>query len=353
MIKKAIYLTYTRPDYPLNSVLIKGLRENGVEVAESHIKDRGMFGFIKAISFYWQNSKNTNAVIIGYDSPALVIFLRLFCLKTILYNAFLSAYERVIISRELASRFSIKAVYYWLIDFLAVHSADLIRLESNSQADYFKKLFKVPGKKLYRSWVGVDEDKFFYDQNIQKFPVFTVLFRGALMPEAGAEYIIEAAKILENENIKFIMIGGGVLEKKIQKFFYELKPSNLDLITEYVPHDKLREVMQKCHLSLGQLSNHDRLTRTTPLKMFESLVMKIPYLTAPNQGILELLKDGETCITCKPADPRSLADKILWIKNNYSIAEKIAENGYNLYQNQLRSHILAKNLLDRMRQLFL
>ena len=287
MIKKIIYLTYTRPDYPLNSVLIKGLRENGVEVAVSYINDRGMAGFIKTLSFYKNNSKDTDVVVIGYDSPALAILLRLFCRKAILYNAFLSAYERVIVSRELAPWFSIKAVYYWLIDFLAVHCADLTRLESNSQADYFKKLFKVSGKKLCRSWVGVNEDMFFYDQNIQKFPVFTVLFRGALMPEAGVEYIITAAKILENENIKFIMIGGGMLQKKIQKVLDELKLSNLDHITEYVPHDKLREIMQKCHLSLGQLSSHDRLTRTTPLKMFESLAMKLPYLTANNTGILD------------------------------------------------------------------
>lgn len=348
MIKKIIYLTYTRLDYSLNSILIKGLRENGVEVAESHIKDRGILGFIKAASFYRQNSKNIEAVIIGYDSPVLVIFLRPFCRKKIVYNAFLSVYERMIISRESASPFSIKAFYYWLIDFMAVHFSDLTRLESNSQADYFKKLFKVSEKKLYRNWVGVDEDNFFYDSKIQKFDVFTVLFRGQLMPEAGAEYVIEAAKTLEDKNIKFIMIGGGILLEKIQKLLDKLKPANLVHVNDYVPYDKLREKMQRCHLSLGQLSDHDRLTRTTPLKMFESLAIKLPYLTAPNGGVLELLKAGETCITCQPADADSLAEKILWARDNPKELERIAQNGYQLYQDRLRSRILAKNLLDKI-----
>lgn len=350
MIKKIIYLTHTRPDYSLNSILIKGLRENRVEVVEFYIRDRGMSGFIKAASFYWQNSKYIDLVIIGYDSPALVIFLRLFCYKKIIYNAFLSVYERMIISRKSASPFSIKAIYYWLIDFMAVHLSDLIRLESNSQADYFKKLFQVSQKKLYRSWVGVDEDNFFYDSTIPKFDVFTVLFRGQLMPEAGAEYVIEATKILEDKNIKFIMIGGGMLSEKIQQLLDKLKPTNLIYVNDYVPYDKLREKMQRCHLSLGQLSDHDRLTRTTPLKMFESLAMKLPYLTAPNKGILELLKAGETCITCQSANADSLAEKILWARDNPKKLERIAQNGYQLYQDQLRSRILAKNLLDKITQ---
>lgn len=351
MINKVIYLSYTKPDYSLNAVCIKGLRENGVIVLDHHIKDRGMRGFREALSFYKSNSRNADIVFVGYDSPMLVIFLKFFCRKKIVFNAFLSVYERIIVARELAPRFSIKAVYCWLLDFLAVHFADLTRLESNSQANYFKKLFKVSEKKLYRSWVGVDEDNVFYNPKIAKFDVFTVLFRGQLMPEAGGEYVVQAAKMLEDKNINFIMIGGGVFMTKIQKLLNELKPTNFDHLTDYIPYDKLREMMQSCHLSLGQLSKHDRLSRTTPLKMFESLALKLPYLTAPNKAILEFLNQDETCLVCNSADSNSLAEKILWAKNNYSMAEKIAENGYQLYQNKLRLKVLARELLDKINSL--
>ena len=254
----------------------------------------------------------------------------------------------MIISRKLAPHFSSKAFYYWLIDFIAVHLADMTMVESNHQIVFFNTIFKVPKKKLYRRWIGVDEDKFFYDPSISKFETFTVLFRGALMPEAGAEYAIRAAKMLEDKNIKFIIIGGGIILNKIQKFIKEVDPKNLEHITEFLSDDELRKVMQKCHISLGHLSNHPRVARTLPHKVYESLAMKLPYLTASNSGVLELLKDGETCFICAPADAISLADKILWIKNNYSQAEVVAENGYNLFNNKLKSDILAKNLLDRL-----
>ena len=172
------------------------------------------------------------------------------------------------------------------------------------------------------------------------------------MPEAGVEYVIKAAKILEGKNIKFIVIGGGILLEKTKELINELKPANLELVTDFMPREKLRETMQKCHLSLGQLSDHDRLSRTIPHKAYESLAMKLPYLTASNAGILELLKSGETCITCEPANAESLAEKIIWAKDNLQELERIAGNGYKLYCNQLVSHVLAKNLLDRIKDLY-
>jgi glycosyltransferase involved in cell wall biosynthesis len=348
MIKKIIYITRTRPEYSLNAVCIKGLRENGIDVLDFYVKDKGIRGFMEALSFYRNNSRNADLVMIGYNSPALVIFSRFFCRKKIVFNAVLSEYERMIISRRLASRFSLKAAYYWLLDLVAVHFADLTTVETNCQADFFKKMFRISGRKIYRNWIGVDESKFFYGQPRKKFDTFTVFFRGALMPEAGAKYVVRAAKLLEDKNIKFVMIGGGILSGKIKEIINDLKPKNFEYVEDYVPYEKLRDMMQECHLSLGQLSDHNRLGRTIPHKAYESLVMKLPYLTASNTGILELLTSNETCLTCSPANTESLADKILWARDNYHLVEKIAENGYKLHQEKLSSRVLAKNLLDRI-----
>lgn len=351
MIKKIIYLTYTRPEYSLNLVLIKGLKENGIEVLEFYSKDKGIQGFLKALSFYRNNSKNADLVAIGYNSPALVGLMRLFCRKTIIFNAVLSEYERMIISRKLARPFSLKALYYWFLDFTAVHLADLTLLESAHQIGFFRKMFKVSKKRLYRNWIGVDKNKFFYDPSIKKLDVFTIVFRGALMPEAGAEYVIKTAKMLEGKNCKFIMVGGGLLSNKIKQLIEDVQPMNLEYIADFLPDEELRKTMQKCHISLGQLSDHPRLTRTLPHKVYESLSMKLPYLTASNTGILELLTPNKTCLTCNPADAQSLADKILWAGDNYSEVDQIAERGYELYLKELRSDILARNLLNRMKEL--
>ena len=144
------------------------------------------------------------------------------------------------------------------------------------------------------------------------------------------------------------MIGGGMLLDKIEKLIEDLQPKNLKLIKDFLPKEKLVKIMQGSHISLGQLSNHDRLKRTIPHKCYETLALGLPYLTAVNEGVMELLVPGETCIACNPADERSLAEKILWAKDHPQELKIIAEKGYRLYQTKLKSDILARNLLDKI-----
>lgn len=348
---KILYISRTRLNYSLNAVLIRGLKENGVEVAEEYIKNKRLSGLFRVLSFYNRNKANADFIIVGYDSATLVPFLRIFCRKKIIFNSVLPLYDRMIVSRKLAPKISLKAAYYWLSDFLAVHLADLILAESERQAINIHKLFKVPVSRICLSYIGVDKNSFFHTPSVEKFETFTVLFRGQFLPESGVEYVVKAAKILENKGINFIIHGGGFNSDKIRRFAQELNPRNLKLITEFLPVEELRNIMQKCHLSLGQLSDHPRLERTIPHKAYESLSMRLPYLTAANAGVFELLKEGETCIACKSADAGSLAGKILWAKNNPQELERISQNGYQLYQDKLRTDVLIRKLLNKIEEL--
>lgn len=333
----------------VNTVYIKGLKENGVQISDLHI-ELSISAFIRLAMFYRKEKNNIDLIMVGFSSPHLAVFTRLISNKKIIYNATVSVYDRLISSRELAPKFSLKTIYYLLLDFFASHFSNLIMVESNHQGEFFKKNFKLSEKKIYRAWIGVDENRFFYNPSIKKRDKFTVVFRGAFLPESGVEYAIRAAKILEKDDIKFIIIGGQRLPE-VKKLTAELNPSNLELITDFLSQDKLNELMQGSRLSLGQLSNHPRLVRTVPYKVFESLAMRLPYLTAANNGILELVKAGETCITCEPANAESLAKKILWARDNPEELERIARNGYRFYQGELKSKILARNLLNRITKL--
>ncbi len=345
---RILYIGFGKKNSSIDGVYIRGLRKNGAELLDFFLHEGGIQRYTGIIRCYWQN-RDCDFVIIGYASPQAAILLRLISRKKIIYNALCSEFERKVVSRNLASRYSLKGFYYWFLDFLACNMSNLTMLETQHQIDYFVKLFHIQRKKFYLAWTGVDEERFFYQANIQKYEIFTVVFRGRLLPEAGGEYVVEAAKILENEPIKIIMLANGMLLPKIQDKIRELKPKNLELITEFLPDEKLREIMHKCHVSLGQLSSHDRLERTIPHKAYESIALRLPYLTARNPAVLELFKEGETCIACDGANAHNLAEKILWAKNHRDDITRIANNGYNYYKEKLTSEILAKSLLERIR----
>ena len=346
---KFLYLASSRVEYSVNGVYISGLIQNNVDIVSYAAVDKGFRKFINIAKFYFENRQGADLIIVGDDSPEIVNFLFFLTRKKIVYNALCSVYERLVVSRNKTSLFSPKAIYYWLLDFLACRFAAVVMLESAHQIQYFKHLFWLSAKKSFLAWTGVDEKNYFYNSDLKKFDDFTVIFRGRLLPEAGGEVIVRAAKLLEGSNIKVLMHSFGLELEKIKKIIEELKPSNFVLITDFLPIEQVRETMQKSHLSLGQLSSHDRLQRTIPHKAYESLALKLPYLTARNPAVLELLEDGKTCLTFNPGDEKDLADKIIWAKDNVKNLDEIAQNGYEFFVENLTSKVLAKKLIDRLK----
>lgn len=345
---KILYVGFNELYHTADKVYLRGLRSNGVEVVECFLPERGIKRYVRLLSCFLRHRRSVDCFIVGYASPQAVVLLRLLTFKKIIYNAVSSEYERMVVSRGLAKPFSVKGFHYWLLDFQASHCASLVMLESQHQVDYFRSLFKISAKKCLLAWTGVDERIFYFDDKVAKFSQFTVIFRGRLLPESGAEVVVRAAKKLENQEIKFLMVANGFWLKKIQALVDELKPTNLKLITEHLSDEELRVLMQQSHLSLGQLSDHPRLERTVPHKAYESLALKLPYLTGRNPAIMELLKEGETCLACKPADADDLVKKIIWAKDHEAELTAIAERGYELYRASLTAQALAGRLLKKV-----
>lgn len=341
------YINTTKTPPPRDAVYLRGLEENGCEILYCNDGSSTFLKKTRQIVKKHQRVKNNYDILwVGYTAHTLVPLARLISRKKVIFNALGSLYEGIIISRQQAVPFSLKAAYCWLVDFLAFHCASVSLVESEAQKKWLMEKFFLQDNKLIVALTGVDDNLFSYEPNIVKSAVFTVLFRGGFLPESGIEYAIGAARILKNEDIEFRILGRGQMENKVREILASFDSKNIEWISQKLEQNELRRLTQECHLSLGQLSDHERLTRTIPHKTFESIAMRIPYLTARNKGILELLKENETCFCCNPADAQDLARKILEIKNNPVLAAQIAENAYQLYLRELTPKTLAKKVLD-------
>ncbi|MBU4353413.1 glycosyltransferase family 4 protein [Candidatus Parcubacteria bacterium] len=336
----------TGHNYPPDKHIIDGLRKNGHTVFELIENGQGPGKYFRFTWRFLKKKPLCDAVIIGFTLPLLTLIVRFISLKKTIFNAVSSQYEANIISRDIQSPRSLAALKWRVIDFISFHLSSIVLLESNAQIDFTHKFFLVPRKKLVRSWMGVDEKVFFYDPNIKKNHEFTVLFRGRFLPESGILTVIETAKKLEDKNVRFLIIGHGFMYRKVNALMEKLKPKNIDMISEKLTGNALRNHMLSCHISLGQLADHPRLSRTLPCKLFESLALGLPYLTGRNAGVLELLKEDENCIAVEPGNSDDLAQKILFLKNNPDMLAKIAEQGYKLYKEKLTSKQLAKEVID-------
>ena len=345
------YFTLTTNTPPRDLAYLKGLTAQGMEIIECRDFTPGIKKFWRLWQQHRQLKNNYDIMLVGFASHILVPFARLISSRPIIFNALGTVYDGIIGSRKKYGLLGWRVIYCWLTDWLAFNSAQLTLLDTNARVDYIANKFFIPRSKLVRLWTGVDDGVFKYDPAIKKVGTFTVLFRGALMLEAGIEHLVQVADILKSQPIRFRIIGNGYGAPLLAQSIKELSLDNIEWIPERLPWGDLVHKMQECHLSLGQLSDHKRQEFHVPFKTLESMALKIPYLiTANSYGILEFLTENETCFCCPPANGKALAEKILLLKDRPDELVQVAENAYQLFQSQFTSQLLSQQLLKIMQQ---
>ena len=326
---KICYFGTYEKDYPLNSIIIKGLRKNGAEVVECHIplweKHENKHGnFLKLFSLtklsidltiaylklglkFFKECKDVKTVIVGYIGQLDVFWLKFLILfkkdkPKIIFTPLVSLYDTAIIDRGLSKKSNIFAKILFYIDKFSFKISDLVILDTNEHIKYICDLFNLNKSKFKRVWVGADEE-IFYPIDTQKNPVenneFLVLFIGKYIPLHGIEYIIKAAKLLENEKeIEFKMIGSGQLDEKINKLRKNLKIKNIEFV-DWVKYDKLVKEIGRADIVLGIFGGTDKSLRVIPNKVFQAIACCKPVITGNSLAIKELLTNRENIFLCE------------------------------------------------------
>lgn len=340
-IPRVCYMGISSPEFSRTRVYLSALKMHGAQIIECFVDPRGLQKFLLLFSKHRGFKNAYDVLVVAYPGHRIVWFARLLTRKPVVFDALCTLWESETLSHE-ARLF--KQIRIKFIDWLAVHCSTVVLVESESQKKFFIERFGGSPEKYQVVYTGVDEAVFTFNET-PKLPRFTVVFRGRLSHESGVEYFVRAAKILEDENIFFRVIGYGYNLTLIQKIIKDLNIKNLEVVSERLTFSELKNKMAECHISVGQLSNSERLKRTIPHKAFESLVLGLPYITARAEAISEILEDGESCIMVLPASPEKLAEAIILLKNNPKYAQDLAKSAYNVFNKKLSQRALGEKLI--------
>ncbi len=368
---KVCYFGSYAPFYPRHRIIIKGLRSQGVEVTEVTDSSQILIRYPKLAKKYF-SKKDFDVIFVGeasnYVQP-LAILLKKITKKPLVFDTYVSLYDtnqdRGVHQNPIMSRL------FYNIDKYNCHFSDVVLQDTNQNVKYFHETFHLPENKFRRLLIGAEDDLFYpqtvknSDKNFDKYSKedfddknsdkglnvhksrenkFKILFYGTYIPLHGIQYIIKAAKILENENVEFKLIGKGQTFPEIKKLKEELNLSNVEFI-DMVPYEELPQYIAGSDACLGIFGGTEKSMRVIPTKAYQILAMEKPLITGDSPGARELLVNRENAILCNMADAESLASSILELKNDQELCDKIAKNGYNLFKSTLSPEKIGKEAL--------
>lgn len=334
------YFGIYNPDYSRSRVLINGFRQNGINIVECNSRKHGFWKYFDLFKKHWKIRKKYDLMLVGFPGYQAIVLARWLANKPIIFDAFTSLYDSMVFDRRIVKQNSSRAKYYWFLDWLSCWLADKIIIDTQAHIGYFVKNFKAKPEKFIRVFVGTDDRIMKPREKRIINDYFLVCFYGSYIPLQGAKYILEAAKILQEENIRFNIIGS-----KIKEAFKGCNLSSVNFMDD-VPYEILPQYLAEADVCLGIFGDTDKARRVIPNKVFDALALGQPVLTGSSPAAKELLIDRENVLFCRLADSRDLAEKIMELKNDIGLREKIAKNGYKLFSEKLTSRKIVVELIN-------
>ncbi len=180
---------------------------------------------------------------------------------------------------------------------------------------------------------------------------FLITYIGGIGPHRGIDTAVEAmVDITANiKNAVLLIIGGGskeVLAKlnsivslnKLEKNVIIFGKVDKSLVSPYM---KISDINIIPHLS----NNHTN--HTIPHKLFQILLSKKPILVSDSTPLKRIIREHDAGFIHEASNPKSFANEVIHIYNNYELATKKAMNGYKACnKGNLNWATTAKELLN-------
>ena len=227
-------------------------------------------------------------------------------------DAFISLYDTVVQDRALLARSSLRAKLLFSFEGQVLRRVNRVLIDTQAHADYFIDTFDLKTGHVKPVFVGAETSSFptLPPPERKNMDPLTVLFYGQCIPLHGMETILEAASLSQDLPVKWVLIGKGQEEDKIQSFLKSFPDAPVSWIP-WVQYPALIKYLGEADLCLGIFGTTGKASRVIPNKVFQILQAGRPLLTRDSPAMRELVAPGSKGIQLIPAgDPSALYEAI-------------------------------------------
>ena len=205
-------------------------------------------------------------------------------------------------------------------------------------------------------------DKFFpHEKNMEvakQFRIdttkFNVIHFGSMNPANGLEYILDAAKIVQDKGVKdiqFVFMGGGAVEPRLKKIVEEKALKNVQFLGLH-PMATVVEVVNLCDVSVTTFRSLPILQTNSPNKLFDSLSAGKPIIVNSAGWTKEMVENENCGFFVDPDNANDFAEKLLLYKEDKEKLKVWGENARRLSVEVYDKDILSAQVADVLEKVY-
>lgn len=245
----------------------------------------------------------------------------------------------------------------WFEKMIYKNAEHVIALSPGMQDGVVKYISKekttmIPNmSKIDEFWIRAKNMQLMKELGLQE-NTFKVIHFGALGLANGADTIIESAKLLKNDSsVEFLFAGGGSQEPELKAMVKKCNLSNVRFLGRF-PMEQMSEIVNFSDVSIVSFKDLPILYTNSPNKLFDSLSAGKPIIVNSAGWTKDMVEKHNCGYYVNPNKPQELVDKIIHLKENPEIVEKIGENSRILAETVYDKSILCKQFVDTVENTF-
>ncbi len=347
-------LSYYSPEYVRTTTLVAALLKiDGLRLFQARNTAKGIIRYaqtfcklIKIRLLY-----NPDYYILGFRGYEIFWLVRVIAMrKVLIYDHMMSPYDSLLNEKKKISPGGFFDFLVYTYEKWLLHHANIVLTDTSSHKAYFSRLFHLPLEKIHVIPVGTDEKLFNPASCPSALPSkkFKVLFYGSFLPLHGVDIILQAALILKEKPIHFLLIGGNRVD--LTDFHKTIAHCQLHNVShqDWINFIELPGLIKNTTIGLGgPFGKTGQGRRVITGKTFQFMAMGRPVIIGETDEQAGFI-DKNNCLIVPQGNAEALAQAIDWACNHRNELGGIGEKGRQLYLEKFS----IDNIKNQMSTLF-
>lgn len=169
---------------------------------------------------------------------------------------------------------------------------------------------------------------------------FKIAFTGNIGTAQGLEILPKTAKLLKNENVKFVIVGDGRYQAELMKQIGQNSVGNMFIMIPRQPEKRIPEILGACDAGFVSFNKSKLWEMTIPAKLQSYMACGIPIVASAAGETERIITEAGCGICTETGNPEALADGIRNLIE--SDVKKMGRNAREYFE----SHFEKKMLMD-------
>lgn len=201
-----------------------------------------------------------------------------------------------------------------MVDYIYKNTDEIFATSPSFVEEICNRKVKVPHEKIHY-WPQYAEE--FYrplePKSIEEIPdddSFKIIFTGNIGTAQGLQILPQAAELLKNENVKFIIVGDGRYLKEFQQEIKQRGVQNQFIMIPRQPAERIPELLAYCDAAFLSFQNDKLWTKTIPAKLQSYMACGMPIIAAAQGETERVVTEAHCGICCAIGDVNRLSESI-------------------------------------------